>query len=209
MSEISVRRATPSDRRRVAEIHAAAFPDYFLTHLGPSFLQRYYEAFLREPHTVVIGSVDGRPAGFVAGTTDLARFRRDLYTPNLLRFPAIVAGKIVVDPVVRRHVFARLHHVRLAVSSLLHRGDRSAPEQGAETTSYLFSICVDPATQGTGMADAVMAGYIEAERTRGARRIRLSVFDDNARAIRFYERGGWKVSDREGNSVLYELELND
>lgn len=209
MSSISVRRATPNDARHLAEIHTAAFPDYFLTRLGPAFLQRYYGAFLHEPHTVVIGTVGDRPSGFVAGTTDLVRFRRDLYRPNLMRFPAIVAKRVLTDPVVRRHVRERLHHVRLAVASLVRRSDGADPDPSSMTTSSLFSICVDPAAQGSGLADAVMTAYLEAERDHGARRVILSVFDDNARAIRFYERSGWTAAAREGNSVVYELELPD
>jgi colanic acid biosynthesis glycosyl transferase WcaI len=211
MSDIVVRRAEPIDAAALAVLHTAAFPDYFLTQLGPSFLRRYYAAFLSEPHTVVIGSLDGRLAGFVAGTTDLARFRRGLYRPNLLHFPLIVAGRFVTNRVVRHHVFSRLHHVRLAICSLSGRNgphDQARSANG-ELVSSLFSICVEPWAQGTGVAEAVMTAYLDLERERGARMVRLSVFDDNARAIRFYERSGWSAVERDGDSIVYELSLAD
>jgi ribosomal protein S18 acetylase RimI-like enzyme len=95
------------------------------------------------------------------------------------------------------------------MASLGRRNDGAAPDSSSGTTSSLFSICVDPAAQGSGLAAAVMAAYLDAERAHGARRVILSVFDDNARAIRFYERSGWTATAREGNSIVYELELAD
>ena len=212
MTTIDVRRATRNDSRTLADLHTAAFPDYFLTHLGPSFLRRYYEAFLGEPHTVVIGSVNGRPVGFVAGTTDLARFQRGLYRRNLLHFPVIIAGRIVTDRVVRREITRRRHHVRLAISSMLRGRRPGRDDEGGKSStpdsaiSHLFAICVEPSAQGTGVA-AMMTAYLDAERRNGARRVRLSVFTDNARAIKFYEHGGWMAVEVEGDSTVYELDL--
>jgi ribosomal protein S18 acetylase RimI-like enzyme len=54
-----------------------------------------------------------------------------------------------------------------------------------------------------------MTAYLDAERLHGARRVRLSVFSNNARAIKFYERGGWKAVEVEGDSTVYELDLTE
>ncbi len=75
--------------------------------------------------------------------------------------------------------------------------------------SHLFAICVEPSAQGTGVASAVMTAYLDKERRHGAHRVQLSVFTDNARAIRFYEREGWRAVGREGDSTVYELELTE
>jgi len=209
MAGIEIRAAVPEDAEVIARLHAEALPEYFLTHLGPAFLRRYYRAFLQAPHTVVVGSIDRDPVGFVAGTTDLGAFRRHLYPPNLLPFAWIVVRRTVADRTVRREVVARLHHVRLALRALfsrLRRRDDELAEAGP-TLASLFSIAVAPHAQGSGVADAIITKYLAIEASKGATRSQLSVNDDNARALAFYERRGWAETDRDGHSVVYEVDL--
>lgn len=205
----NVRVAGPADAPELARVHALAFPDYFLTHLGPRFLERYYSAFLGAGHTAVLAETSGRVLGFVVGTPDLAGFRRALYRPNVVPFAAIVAGKTVTDKVVRSNVLARLVHIPLAFKALFSRSGAASEPAGepSESLSYLFSICVDPGSAGSGVASDIMNAYVAIERDRGLDGIELSVFDDNPRALRFYEREGWAYTRREGASLVYRLDL--
>lgn len=205
-----LRVAGPADAPELARVHALAFPEYFLTHLGSRFLQRYYRAFLDPEHTSVLCEHGGRVLGFVVGTPDLPSFRRSLYRPNIVPFATIVAVKIVTDKVVRSNVLARLVHVPLAFKALFSRSRETPDPSGGtnESLSHLFSICVDPAAAGTGVATDIMNAYVAIERERGIDSVELSVFDDNARALRFYEREGWVRTRTEGSTLVYRLDLN-
>ncbi len=199
----------PDDAAALAAVHAAAFPDYFQTHLGPDFLRRFYAAFLRPGHLVVVAEADGVPIGLVAGTDDLAKFRSDLYPPNLIAFTTTFLGKLVTDPVVRRSARSRLRHLGVAAQAVFERwrGRPDAADGDAEHTMYLFSICVDPAQQGAGIATPLLAEFNRRSAELGCRRVVLTVVDDNERAIRFYEREGWTRDAHEGGSFLYSTRL--
>ncbi|MGC1381256.1 MAG: hypothetical protein WA814_09590, partial [Candidatus Baltobacteraceae bacterium] len=59
----------PAELPAVAAIHAAAFPESWLTALGPATIERYYDWQLRGPHEAYpfSASLDGRLAGFCFG----------------------------------------------------------------------------------------------------------------------------------------------
>jgi [ribosomal protein S18]-alanine N-acetyltransferase len=60
----------------------------------------------------------------------------------------------------------------------------------------LYSVAVDPAERGTGLG-ALLVGDCEREsRRRGLRAVRLEVREDNAGAIRLYERLGYRPIGR-------------
>lgn len=71
--------------------------------------------------------------------------------------------------------------------------------------------------QGTGLAARMMAWVIDTARERGARDIHLSVFVDNHRARRFYERHGFvrvgsydfMVGDHRDEDDIMRLTLDD
>lgn len=209
MTDLALRKGEAKDAVALAAVHAAAFPDYFQTHMGPGFLRRFYSAFLRPGHLVVVAENDGTLVGLVAGTDDLRRLQRDLYPPNLLAFAATFVGKVVTDRVVRRSAWSRLGHLRVAVTSVFGR-DRSEPVDAASTdgsTMYLFSICVDPSRHGSGIATRLLDEFKRCAAAAGSERVELTVLDDNERAIRFYEREGWTQTKHLGTTFEYVIEL--
>lgn len=200
-----VRRAGRADADAIADIHLEAFPEYFLTRLGRTFLKRYYRSFLSEPHSAVIGFVDGRPCAFAVGTTNLRRFYRDLYLPNLLVFGALVARASIADWRILRLVAERARIVKLVLRVLVRRPVHDRELDGR--SSVLFSIAVRPTAQGSGLAGEALEQFVRLERTKGARRMELTVFDHNDRAIGFYEKHGWLRRGGNGKSLLYELDI--
>ena len=60
------------------------------------------------------------------------------------------------------------------------------------TVARLYSLAVDPAARGRGLARRLIAAAEEAARSRGARVLRLEVRVDNAPAIRQYEELGYR-----------------
>jgi ribosomal protein S18 acetylase RimI-like enzyme len=71
-----------------------------------------------------------------------------------------------------------------------------------------MSMWVDPDCRGAGAADALVAAVLSWARVEGARAVRLSVIDDNARARRCYERNGFRatgtqfIRERDGATEL-------
>lgn len=66
---------------------------------------------------------------------------------------------------------------------------------------HLMAMWVDPAARGSGGADALAASVVSWAESEGARIIRLEVMQSNARAIRFYERTGLHVNNREATPL--------
>jgi hypothetical protein len=67
-----IRRATINDVSIVAQIHTLAFPGFFLTSLGNSFLKELYSGFVNQPGGIFVVAEDkdeGKIIGFAAGTT--------------------------------------------------------------------------------------------------------------------------------------------
>lgn len=56
----------------------------------------------------------------------------------------------------------------------------------------LYSIAVAHEARGRGLGEALLAAVERAARARGCRRLRLEVRQDNAGAIRLYERLGYR-----------------
>ena len=69
-----------------------------------------------------------------------------------------------------------------------------------------LTIGVAAAHRGAGVGSALLAGLIGEARTRGCQAISLSVEDGN-RARALYERAGFVLAGREGNSDILRLDL--
>lgn len=80
-----------SDAKALAKIHREAFPDFFLSSLGESFLIQFYRGFARDSSaiTVVVRDEQGIPRGAAVGTTEPAGFYRRLLKR---RWPGFVAA---------------------------------------------------------------------------------------------------------------------
>jgi GNAT superfamily N-acetyltransferase len=73
-------------------------------------------------------------------------------------------------------------------------GGAGAAEQGGQAEqAELHTIYVEPAVVGAGVGAALMRQALAELRGRRVRTVILWVLDTNARARRFYERGGWRT----------------
>lgn len=72
-------------------------------------------------------------------------------------------------------------------------------------------------TWGTGLADAAHREVLDELRAHGHRAAWLRVFEDNRRAVRFYERRGWRATDSTSRTTFppypvlrrFEIDLSD
>jgi ribosomal protein S18 acetylase RimI-like enzyme len=75
---------------------------------------------------------------------------------------------------------------------------------------HLMAMWVEPSLRGTGAADALVASVFSWARDQGAREVRLHVAKGNDRALRCYERSGFRRTGRETSGTregLVEIEM--
>ena len=96
----ALRRMEPGDVATVAKVHLASFPGFFLSFLGPRFLFLFYSRICAAPEGIafVFNGCDGRPAGFVAGTSNPRGFYKRLLRKDWLSFSLASLGAIYRRP---------------------------------------------------------------------------------------------------------------
>lgn len=180
--------------RRVADLHAAAIDQGFLSELGPRFLTLLYEAIDRSPSSILIVDVeDSELRGFVSGGTGLGPIYRHL----LKRFPALVWA---LWPV----VFSPRKLMRIA--ELLMHTRRQAPD--GLPAAELYSIAVFPGCRGQGVAERLYRALRAAFAERGIAEFMITVGDALAPAQAFYRKMGAEPAARvqvhgDAGSVLF------
>lgn len=199
-AEPSFRPAGAADVPRMAAIHLAAFPNFFLTILGRRFLVELYQGILTDQAGVAVVCVaGGEVRGFVAGTVAPANFYGRLIRRRWLRFALAALG-----PAIRRPAI---------VPRLLRAFRKPAEERQSPDGALLMSIAVDPAAQRGGIGARLVAEFCTACRQRGVTRIRLTTDRLGNEAVNdFYVRHGFRVAGtfttpegREMNEYVLDL----
>jgi GNAT superfamily N-acetyltransferase len=117
-------------------VHQSAFPGFYLTQMGPSFLRVYYSSVLAFKDSIaLVAQVDGKTIGFVVGFSDPEAFYQ-YFRAKRLRLVPIILWAIVRNP----SLLART----LRNSRRIARG--SIPLG----TTELSSIAVSPTVRGAG-----------------------------------------------------------
>jgi len=170
----------PRHAAAVAELHVRAFPQFFLTSLGPRFLQRFYAVVLRSEEGFGMGRfVDGQLVAFAVGADRAGGFYRDL-----ARRHAPALGLAALGPLVRRPAAA----LRIARSFGLQ-----APADDGPDGPVLLSIARHPGPEGRGAGGAVLAAFEAAVEERGGTTVALATdADDNDHVIAFYRGHGYR-----------------
>lgn len=187
---------------QIVDVHIEAFPDFFLTFLGPRFLKEFYDSFTYDPTGV----------GFVAQDSD---------TGDIL---GVIVGPVVPDGYFRRLLKRRWWAFCLAsVTAVLKRPTvirrlfravfyRGEPLQGPKR-ALLSSIAVRSSAQGQGIGKKLVNAWCSEVKKRGSTGCYLTTDTRNNDAInQFYQRCGWKIAatkttpeGREMNYYIYDF----
>jgi len=206
MPIIAIRQATLADIPAVAEVHAAAFPKFFLTLLGPALLRTYYRTVLEFDTGRLFVADDARRAvGFVAGFADPGRFYA-----SLARKPWRFAGPLAVGLLCRPWLVAR---ILTRAGHVVARGRRSRNPQATSGRFELSSLAVHPAAQNRGIGRRLVTALVESARNSDATVVSLTTDAlDNAAVNAFYARSGFRLIghqaahvDRPMNEYEYSL----
>ena len=179
-----VRPATLADVPGIAKIHQAAFPAFFTTLLGVSFLEFYYRLVQETSGGVcLVWEVDGTVQGFVAGTADPAVF----YSALRRRRGAVlwaIAGRLLLRP----WLLARL------VAG--HRQALRSSRPNSRRAGELSSIAVAPEFAGHGAGRALMQSFLAAMRGRVNLITLTTDANGNDAVNRFYVSLGFRLEEQ-------------
>lgn len=166
------------DLARVVAIHRGAFPNFFLSLLGPRFLRVFY-GFIAGEGIAIVALAEGKLAGFVAGVLEPTLFYRRLMRRRFAQLALAIAPMVLLHPSTLMRVARRARQ---------RTGAGNDEPEGAE----LMSLAVDPGQEHRGIGRALVAAFVECVTASGQRRLWLTTdAADNDRVIHFYESQGF------------------
>lgn len=191
-----------------AELHRIVFPDYFLTHMGGPFLQRFYSEFIDRSGNYGFVAICGEElVGSVIGTIDYKECFARFYRRQLPILALTLVQRFVMDPYIRRNLGSRIAHMRMALRSLVTHRQRTIPAADApaagQAQAHLLSIGVHPDWRGAGIAEKLVDRYCDELWHDGIEWVSLSVRPENRGAVAFYEKTGWQRVGASATAVEY------
>ena len=193
----------PEDIGSAVRLHLHAFPDFFLSQLGPRFLREFYLSFLMDPVAMAFvarNQSDG-VVGAIVGPLDPRGYFSRLLRRRWWAFCLASLAALLRSP---------SSAPRLA-RALVYRGE--AP--GGPFRALLSSIAVSPGLQGKGIGRALVLRWLDEARSRGASGCYLTTDAENNDPVnRFYLSQGWKVESayttpegRKMNRYVYDFDF--
>ena len=182
-----IRRAEPGDIPAVVRVHQASFPNFFLSQLGPAFLQAYYDLVLRFEYGIILVSEECQAIdGFCAGFLYPSQFYQRM-SASKMHFALPILRGVLANPRCFSRVVRRSR--RVADQS------QQSPDTQTHVTCELSSIAVDPVSMGVGLGKALLLAFQAEAQARGAEQITLTTdADNNERVNHFYQRMGFTLS---------------
>jgi GNAT superfamily N-acetyltransferase len=190
------------DVSSVVKVHIEAFPNFFLSFLGPRFLREFYYSFLADPvgMAFVARTEKDGVVGAIVGPLDPRGFFKRLLCRRWWAFCLASLTAIVRHP---------SSGPRLA-RAIFYRGEAPA----GPVRALLSSIAVSPRAQGKGVGRGLARRWLDQAQSCGARGCYLTTDAEKNDAVnRFYLSLGWKLeasyitaAGRKMNRYVYDFE---
>lgn len=181
-----LRQATIVDIDQISGIHIDAFPGFFLTSLGPPFLNRLYRSFITEKGgCCIVAEDEGQIVGFTAGTSVPELFFPKLRKKKLSRFAWAALPGLLKNP---------FFVIRKCFSALFYKGE---PIPELKEAALLSSLAVHPSYSGCGIGGLLVEAFIKKMASVGAASVFLTTDAiENEQVNCFYEKCGFQLKDR-------------
>jgi colanic acid biosynthesis glycosyl transferase WcaI len=177
------RQAQVADLPEIVRIHHAAFPDFFMTALGPRFLANFYRRILSYPdHVFWLKQGNAGLEGFAAGFLHPGEFYLRMKAERL-SIALIVATRVLSRPSLLPRVLASYGEVWRSI----REDDKDLCE--------LSSIAVHPDCSGKGIGQGLAAVFIEGARSRAKIIVLTTDAAGNEGVNRFYLKLGFVLAD--------------
>ena len=135
----------------IAELHRRAFPHFFLTQLGISFLKTLYKGYLEDNESgIIVAEEDEKLVGFIAYSNDYSRFYKGLIKHHLFKFAICSAGATIRHP--------------SFIKRILGAFKKSNSVAKEERYVELASICVEPRIENHGVGTQLidfLKGFVD------------------------------------------------
>jgi ribosomal protein S18 acetylase RimI-like enzyme len=187
---------------RIVEVHINAFPTFFLTFLGPSFLKEFYKSFLYDSQGIGFVAIDAasqKIIGVIVGPLTPQGYFKRLLKRKWFAFCIASLGAVIRKPSVVKRLFR----------AVFYRGESP---KGADR-SLLSSIAVSPDVQGKGVGRALVLKWLEEIKLRGSKGAFLTTDAENNDSVNnFYQKMGFKLESsystpegRKMNRYIYDF----
>lgn len=178
---IQIRRICKIDLDQIVKIHLEAFPNFFLSSLGPSFLRCYYNSLIKSPDGIGLCALnDDVIVGFSAGSNNANGFHKRLLISNFFPFS---------------FQFLKLLFIRTrAIIRLFNNLEKAPIPHISEDVSELLSIGVSLSAKGTGVGRMLLEEFEKVVAKSEVKIITLTTdYYDNDDVLGFYSRNGYEV----------------
>jgi ribosomal protein S18 acetylase RimI-like enzyme len=197
---MNVRTMMLDDVEGATSVHMTAFRDHLNVMFGFRYNYAFLKWFVNHEETISLVGLDntGLISGYVVGAAP--GYQKDL-TKALLPYAFIGFLKrpwILFNPRIQKAAWARLQ------SQLSKTGTESTPPNSScNSLISLVGICTSQSESSKGLATLLEMEFINQAKARKFSAARLTVYANNLKARRFYEKSGWECADGTGETIAY------
>ena len=168
---------------KIVDVHMKAFPNFFLTFLGPRFLKEFYKSFVYDKTGIGFVAEDtatGDVLGAIVGPFVPTGYFKRLLRKRWYAFCLASTAAVLKRPTIIKRLFR----------ALFYRGEAPAGQQRA----MLSSVAVSPKAQGQGIGQALVKRWVNEVRRCGGTGCYLTTdVENNAKVNSFYQDLGWRI----------------
>jgi GNAT superfamily N-acetyltransferase len=176
-----VKKLEVGDAKKIATLHDNAFPNFFLTTLGKSFLSSFYKSIINSQNGIAIGVFqDENLLGFAIGSSRKSGFYSEIFKRNFLILGIRCVPSIIRNPKIIIRIFKSLFAKEEVEVFILEN-------------ATLLSICVDPKENKKGFGELLLKEF-EKEAFLISNGISLTTDSDhNDHVNKFYLKNNYKL----------------
>ena len=194
------RKAELRDLDQIVDIHMLAFPDFFLTSLGKSFLKQYYKVYIKYSHIALVAEDNEVIEGFVVGSNNSVIFYENLKKEFIFFiYPTLLNA---INLKLLSKIFKRLF-------SVLFKKKVNRALKTYTGLNELTSIGVNPKGQSRGLGRKLLIEYEQQCRAYKVKGITLTTdAENNDGVLTFYKKSGYEIDQtfiQDEKRVMYSL----
>jgi|NOAtaT_6_FD_contig_61_2806829_length_1255_multi_3_in_0_out_0_2 ribosomal protein S18 acetylase RimI-like enzyme len=160
------------DLEAIAYLHMKAFPNFFLTAMGLSFVREYYRAVLEFPDSIaMVIQRENKLLGFIVGFGNPEAFY-DFYRKRRLRLVGLTFWAIIRKPYLIKRILLNFRRV----------SDIKTPESDIE----LSSLAVTPDEQGRGIGTKLIQSFLQIATERKYQNVYLTTDSQSNDSVNYF-----------------------
>jgi ribosomal protein S18 acetylase RimI-like enzyme len=175
-----IRQAYEEDIPGIVSVHMSSFSHFFLTCLGPKFLELLYGEILKQEGSVALVAVtpDDTVIGFTVGVCNQTKFYKHLAVRRWFAFAAASSREALAHPMIILRLIQAFTYV--------------GKSRAAACPALLMSLAVAPQGKGHGIGSALVDAFICEMAKKGVDRVCLTTDRDNNDGTNcFYQKLGF------------------